>query len=554
MAIKDTINWLQSKIPEPIQRDALRKRFGKVRDHKIVYNKNWIEDELLEAFKKAAYMNWHKANPGQQPTKKQVTDLNKLVRSYLSHAYGFSYYPQNVEAKYQQAGVNPRALIISKPGRDVVVEFATNTGEDFEGFVSWGKRNKVNVASIELLKEAAGELVRAVKGDASVKGSSLAKGITQRSNATSGKTGVLSNISGRQGNAWRLHGFPGGDANPDGGVFNSDDTTIALLGFEENLHAVQSGQMESDVDMFLEAQGSQRPVYDEIMKEIHDNWFDQQWTVNNHKFSDIKNFRDKIEIAIMIGHSSKNNLMRYADADGIAEFLDVIADALLKELDEDATDWAERSASKKTPRQRMNESAVEATVDPIVKKLKKNKNLNVTTKGIKKFKKTNETTKGKKTVTKAGSARGGKRVKAKKSSKARIATASKAAAGSMRKSSKGRGSQKDLSMNPIGLQQLLNKALPEELMKNMGPYPRRLENRTGRFAQSAQVTQVVPMPKSVEIRYDYLKDPYAVFEPENGNAMASTGRDPKMLIGGTIRELAQSIMGTKYGLVRTKRV
>ena len=110
------------------------------------------------------------------------------------------------------------------------------------------------------------------------------------------------------------------------------------------------------------------------------------------------------------------------------------------------------------------------------------------------------------------------------------------------------------AMNPIGLQQLLNKALPEELMKNMGPYPRRLENRTGRFAQSAQVTQVVPMPKSVEIRYDYLKDPYAVFEPENGNAMASTGRDPKMLIGGTIRELAQSIMGTKYGLVRTKRV
>jgi hypothetical protein len=110
------------------------------------------------------------------------------------------------------------------------------------------------------------------------------------------------------------------------------------------------------------------------------------------------------------------------------------------------------------------------------------------------------------------------------------------------------------SMNPIGLQQLLNKALPEEVAKNMGPYPRKLEYRTGRFAQSAQITQVVPMPNSVEIRYDYMQNPYSVFEPESGSPLASPGRDPRKIIGGTIRELAQSIMGTKYGLVRTKRV
>ena len=109
-------------------------------------------------------------------------------------------------------------------------------------------------------------------------------------------------------------------------------------------------------------------------------------------------------------------------------------------------------------------------------------------------------------------------------------------------------------MSPIGLQQLLNKALPDEVKKNMGPYPRRLENRTGRFAASAEVTQVVPMPKSVEIRYTYQQDPYAVFEPENGNPLASYGRDPKRIIGGTIRQIAQEIMGTRYGLVRTKRV
>ena len=108
--------------------------------------------------------------------------------------------------------------------------------------------------------------------------------------------------------------------------------------------------------------------------------------------------------------------------------------------------------------------------------------------------------------------------------------------------------------SPVGLVALLNKSLATELIKNMGPYPRVLENRTGRFANSAEVTNVSPMPNSVEIQYTYQKDPYAVFEPENGNPLASHGRDPKRIIGRTIREIAQEIMGTKYGLVRTKRV
>ena len=109
--------------------------------------------------------------------------------------------------------------------------------------------------------------------------------------------------------------------------------------------------------------------------------------------------------------------------------------------------------------------------------------------------------------------------------------------------------------SPIALLTLINKVLPRELMKNMtGVYPRSLENRTGRFRQSAQVTQVIPFPQSVEIQYTYMRDPYEVFEPGSGSTLASTGRDPRRIIGGTIREIAQEIMGTKYGLVRTKRM
>lgn len=142
--------------------------------------------------------------------------------------------------------------------------------------------------------------------------------------------------------------------------------------------------------------------------------------------------------------------------------------------------------------------------------------------------------------------------KARNPKKKSLNLAAGAARGSMAKPVAGRNGK---GASPIALMTLINKVLPQELMKNMtGVYPRSLENRTGRFAESAQVTQVVPFPRMVEVRYTYQKDPYQVFEPGSGDPRASTGRDPRRIIGGTIREIAQEMMGTKFGLVRTKRL
>ena len=119
----------------------------------------------------------------------------------------------------------------------------------------------------------------------------------------------------------------------------------------------------------------------------------------------------------------------------------------------------------------------------------------------------------------------------------------------------GAGEQRARGESPIALLTLINKVLPKELQKNMtGVFPRSLEHRTGRFGASAQVTQVIPFPRMTEIQYTYQKDPYQVFEMGSGSPLATPGRDPRRIIGGTIREIAQSIMGTKFGLVRTKRV
>ena len=80
-----------------------------------------------------------------------------------------------------------------------------------------------------------------------------------------------------------------------------------------------------------------------------------------------------------------------------------------------------------------------------------------------------------------------------------------------------------------------------------------LHYRTGRFSDSAEIINVVPYPNSLEVQYTYQKDPYQVFEPGSGSPLATRGRDPRQLIGSTIRELAQSLMGDRF-MVRTKRI
>lgn len=100
----------------------------------------------------------------------------------------------------------------------------------------------------------------------------------------------------------------------------------------------------------------------------------------------------------------------------------------------------------------------------------------------------------------------------------------------------------------INLKELLNAALPEYLLAKMQPPA--LQNRTGRFRNSVEVTEVkVGARGGTSIDYTYRLDPYKTFEP--GGDMGSVNRDPRRLIGGSIRELAQQITGNKF--ITTRR-
>ena len=101
--------------------------------------------------------------------------------------------------------------------------------------------------------------------------------------------------------------------------------------------------------------------------------------------------------------------------------------------------------------------------------------------------------------------------------------------------------------NPLALKELINAALPEEILERMNPPA--LRNRTGRFRRSAQVTNVLVGPRGgVEAEYTYMKMPYQTFEP--GYAQGSTFRDPRKIIGESIREIAQKLTGNRFIKVR----
>lgn len=96
----------------------------------------------------------------------------------------------------------------------------------------------------------------------------------------------------------------------------------------------------------------------------------------------------------------------------------------------------------------------------------------------------------------------------------------------------------------------LNKKLPSKVRDNMQAPA--LENRTGRFANSVKVTDIVQTPKGYpSIGYTYQKDPYEVFEMGNKGNWATPERDPRKLIDRSIRELATEIM---LGRLFTRRV
>ena len=104
------------------------------------------------------------------------------------------------------------------------------------------------------------------------------------------------------------------------------------------------------------------------------------------------------------------------------------------------------------------------------------------------------------------------------------------------------------STEPLKLLKILNAELPKHIMKNM--HEPALVNRTGRFAGSVKVTDVVTTRQGYpSFGFTYQLYPYQTFEP--GFAQGSIERDPRRIINQSIREIAAKFA---IGRFYTRRV
>lgn len=105
--------------------------------------------------------------------------------------------------------------------------------------------------------------------------------------------------------------------------------------------------------------------------------------------------------------------------------------------------------------------------------------------------------------------------------------------------------------NLSSLQMLINKHLQNVISANMGNgNDRRILNyRTGRLAASAKVERLSESREGmITAFYTYMKNPYATFS-EGGIQQYPKTRDPKLLIGNAIKEIAATQVGARLRAV-----
>lgn len=111
----------------------------------------------------------------------------------------------------------------------------------------------------------------------------------------------------------------------------------------------------------------------------------------------------------------------------------------------------------------------------------------------------------------------------------------------------GASPKQGLSESILSIQSIINMHLHDEIKSRM--FEPALQYRTGRFARSAQIVNAAPSRDGfITFGYTYMEDPYSTFEV--GNEQGTPERDPRPLIEGSIRSLAQKMVGGKFRSVK----
>ena len=123
----------------------------------------------------------------------------------------------------------------------------------------------------------------------------------------------------------------------------------------------------------------------------------------------------------------------------------------------------------------------------------------------------------------------------------KVTTNNKAVVGFKKVSMQKKKGQVQAQMSPLALRGLLQRAISEAVQRNMGKGRARkvLNYRTGRFAESVNIDNVVPRRDGAMIAfYSYMKNPYSTFAEGGAQYRNEPARDPNLLIKKSLRQIA----------------
>lgn len=336
---------------------------------------------------------------------------------------------------------------------------------------------------------------------------------------------------GRKNNLGKLHGPTASKYEGKKTAFK-EDTSVHLVGVTERLK-------ELFLDPSLLKNMEKNTQYHTAITDFVQA-MDVHFVINQEKISEIVKNQKEIEILMSLGDvSTKANVkgsmqseMTHADKANVQKILKLISKNLISSNSD--PDY-KASTSFVQDYQRIVPGQVIANM------LKKDGTPDMRFKANKKLIAESRKKSKKKTKTEANQHLKGK-------SKRRIIKAPGVTAKKAKKSPGIMGvGVAGATTSPVALKELIQAQLAERLLSNM--VAPALQNRTGRFRRSAQVQNVMVGPRGgTEVQYTYMQDPYSTFEP--GGKMGSTDRDPRKLIGGTIREIATELTGNKF--IRTR--
>ena len=500
MAIK---NMYQIFLNQLDRIEKIREESAKTYEHKYFFPLNKTTQVIKAAF--ASVVNGRrstKANPGFT----KGGDLENFVDKNLDTAYYKIYTITNIVKEFKQKF--PGAILTESSSK-------TNPGvRIIEGSYQQRQRGNVKrdrtIVTDKLLVEAVSELIELVANE------------YDRANPATDRMGKHLRNKISDINTYELTGkVQGIGMGLHGGMDN--DSTVAMIAVLEGIKELSGRKLEKMSDVAVGAIKEETRKLNNVFG-VRKNFKLNKITLEEY----MKNPKlvDTLEIDIEYGTNLSQSEMQEFDAKQIKAELEAARDAALEGLKKEQEKWGkDYIAMKGSPSLKDRiEKGIPSTVAENLFKGQKVKGKYPTQKN--------------KSTSKSKESKKSKQRTSKKIS-------SKAAKGTRIVYAKGRKQQQN---SPIALKELINAALPQEILQRM--HPPALQNRTGRFRNSAEVTNVAIGPRGgTQIDYTYMKNPYQTFEP--GYAQGSTNRDPRRIIGQSVREIAQKLTGNKFITTRS---